>query len=252
MSLIVEQATGPISIQDLGRTGRMHEGVPPGGAAVRTLLIAANREAANRDDAPALEVSGQVTVRAERRVELATPDGARILDPGEVMTVTSFGWTYLAVRGGIAMPEVLGGRGALPGVLVRKGDRLDVSGERPVRFARPPALAGGPVRVMPGPDLDAFTPDALAVLCSTKFKALTTARSGVTLVGGSIPRRPDVRERSRPMVRGAIEVPADGRPIVLGPDHPTTGGYPVIAVIASEDLDGVYSLGAMEWLTFTT
>ena len=50
------------------------------------------------------------------------------------------------------------------------------------------------------------------------------------------------RERSRPMVRGAIEVPGDGAPIVLGPDHPTTGGYPVLAVIAERDLGSLFAI----------
>ena len=120
MSLVVTKAAGAISIQDLGRTGHMHEGVPPGGAIVRALLVAANREAANRDDAAALEVFGVVTVRAERTIKVAMPDAARMLDAGEELTVSSPRWTYLAVHGGIAAPEVLGGRGALPGERVKK------------------------------------------------------------------------------------------------------------------------------------
>lgn len=47
---------------------------------------------------------------------------------------------------------------------------------------------------------------------------------------------------TRPMVRGAIEVPRDGMPIVLGPEHPTTGGYPVIGVIASDNLDRFFAI----------
>jgi allophanate hydrolase subunit 2 len=252
MSLVVEQATGPISIQDLGRRGHMHEGLPPGGAAVRTLLIAANREAANRDDAPALEVFGSLRVRAERRVEVATPDGARILEAGETTTVSSVRWTYLAVRGGISVPVVLGGRGALPGGRVHKGDRIDPAGEPPVRFARPPVLSRGFVRVIPGPDLDAFAPDALATLCAAPYKMTNPHRSGASLVGALITRVEGLRERSRPMVRGAIEIPGAGFPIVLGPDHPTTGGYPVLAVVASEDLDRVFAAEAGDPLQFTT
>jgi allophanate hydrolase subunit 2 len=241
MSLVIEQAAGPISIQDLGRPGHMHEGVPPGGAAVRALLVAANREAANRDDAAVLEVFGLLKVRAERRVEVATPNGACILDAGESMTVSSVSWTYLAVRGGIAAPEVLGGRGALPGVLVRKGDRIEPAGEAPVRFGRPPVLTEGPVRVQPGPDLDAFAPDALAVLCSAPYRMINAHRAGANLTGSRIPRIQGWRERSRPMVKGAIEVPGAGFPIVLGPDHPTTGGYPILAVVMTEDLDRVFA-----------
>lgn len=247
MSLVVEQAAGLISIQDLGRTGHMHDGVPPGGAAARTLLIAANREAANRDDAPAVEVFGLLRLRAERRVEVATPGGARILDGGETMTVHSITATYLAVRGGIAAREVLGGRGALPGVVVRRGDRLEPAGEPPVRFARPPTLGEGPVRVLPGPDSDAFAPDAIAMLCAAPYKVLPH-RAGAKLLGTLIPRT-ERSDHSRPMVRGAIEVPRSGMPIVLGPDHPTTGGYPVIAVVATADLDRVFAFQTVQFTT---
>jgi allophanate hydrolase subunit 2 len=52
------------------------------------------------------------------------------------------------------------------------------------------------------------------------------------------------------MVRGAIEVPRDGQPIVLGPEHPTTGGYPVIGVIASEDLGRFFATGVGRQVRF--
>jgi allophanate hydrolase subunit 2 len=62
------------------------------------------------------------------------------------------------------------------------------------------------------------------------------------LEGERIERRAEYVEQSRPMVIGAIEVPGDGAPIVLGPEHPTTGGYPVLAVIASDSLDAFHSV----------
>ena len=75
------------------------------------------------------------------------------------------------------------------------------------------------------------------------------ARTGARLRGERLPRRPDLAERSRPMVRGAIEVPGDGLPIVLGPDHPTTGGYPILAVVASEDLERVFGASRVQFTT---
>jgi allophanate hydrolase subunit 2 len=67
-------------------------------------------------------------------------------------------------------------------------------------------------------------------------------RVGTRLAGPALPRRADYRERSRPMVRGALEVPRDGQPIVLGPEHPTSGGYPVIGVIASAELGRFHAI----------
>lgn len=279
MSLVVVNATGPISIQDLGRRGHMHEGVPPGGAVVPTRLIAANREAANRDDAPGFEVYGLLTLRAETRIEIAKAgpgdlmgkrggrsfaraEGAMLLDVGDEVTIGATGWTYLAVRGGVAAPEVLGGRGSVAGLGARisatgvpgkgnvtKGDRVASAGESPVRFARPTELVERAVRVLPGPDLDAFEPGAIQALCREPYAVVMPARTGARLSGAAIPRVASYRARSRPMVRGAIEVPPDGLPIVLGADHPTTGGYPILAVVASEDLERVF---AFKQVRFTT
>jgi allophanate hydrolase subunit 2 len=111
--------------------------------------------------------------------------------------------------------------------------------------------AGGPIRVVPGPDTDAFAPDALDVLCGAPFTISPTSdRVGTRLVGPALPRRATWRERSRPMVRGAIEVPGDGQPIVLGPEPPTTGGYPVLAVIAHTELGALFALRAGAPVTF--
>jgi allophanate hydrolase subunit 2 len=257
MSLVIETMVGAATIQDLGRHGHMHEGVPPGGAAVPTLLVAANREAANRDDAPAIEHFGMLVVRAEARIEVATPHGARILEAGEPYKVASPTWSYLAVRGGVLAPEVLGGRGSVVGLdhaarmtgALRAGARIAAADELPVKFARPPALAAGPLRVVPGPDLDAFGADALATLCRAPYKVASAARTGALLDGARIPRVAGYRERSRPMVKGAIEIAGGGVPMVLGPDHPTTGGYPILAVVASDDIERVFASASVQFTT---
>ena len=98
------------------------------------------------------------------------------------------------------------------------------------------------IRVLPGPDLDAFDPRALDVLASSYRVRPDSDRVGTRLAGAAIPRVAGYLERTRPLVRGAIEVPGDGQPIVLGPEHPTTGGYPVIGVVASEDLDALHAV----------
>jgi allophanate hydrolase subunit 2 len=98
------------------------------------------------------------------------------------------------------------------------------------------------IAVIAGPDFDAFAASALTILASTGYTVLAASnRVGTRLDGPALPRtdRPDV---TRPMVRGAIEVPRDGQPIVLGPEHPTTGGYPLIGVIAYEDLGPFFAI----------
>ncbi len=237
---------GLVTVQDLGRPGRMHEAVPPGGALVPALLVAANRRAGNPDDAAAIEVLGKIRLRVGAECAIATDTRAPVaLRAGEELELASepHRVTYVAPRGGVVAPVVLGGRGALVcaalGPILRTGDVVSIGDAfDPIPRAIAELDLEAPVRVIPGPDRDAFAPEALAVLCSAPYRVLPASdRVGTRLAGPTLPRRTGFVERSRPMVRGAIEVPADGQPIVLGPEHPTTGGYPLLGVVASADLD---------------
>jgi biotin-dependent carboxylase-like uncharacterized protein len=249
MTVTVVRAVGLVTIQDLGRPGHMHEAVPPGGALATDRLIAANRAVHNPDDAPALEVLGQLVVRAEQPIDVASDTlAARTLAAGDELAIASEPRrvAYLAIRGGIAAPRLFGGRGALVsaglGGVVRAGQRLATAQLARVRPPAAPEQPAGPIRLVPGPDPDHFAPGALDALVSGDFRVLPTSdRIGTRLDGPALPRtqRP---EASRPMVIGAIEVPHDGKPIVLGPEHPTTGGYPIIAVVARPDLGRLFAI----------
>ena len=250
MTLAVRRALGLITIQDLGRPGRMHEAVPRGGALVRERLIAANRAAGNPDDAAALEVLGALTIRAERAHVVATDTtAARTLATGAELVVTSEPRrvAYLAVRGGIAAPLVLGGRGALLcaglGGLVRSGQQLDADAHVAGSAVPPPdELPDAPIRLVAGPDPGQFLPGALDQLLAASYRVSPSSnRVGTRLEGPAVPRSA-APEVSRPMVIGAIEVPGDGAPIVLGPEHPTTGGYPIVAVVVRADLGRLFSI----------
>ncbi len=303
MSLAIVRAAGLVTIQDLGRPGRMHEAVPPGGALVPELLVVANRAANNPDHAAAIEVIGRLVVRAERAVTVATDrTPARQLAPGDELVLDSEPRrvAYLALRGGVSAPLVLGGRGTLLcaglGGLLRTGGHIAVDGEPTHHALAPHAdIAGdpdslgdagavpevdraapldapeddeleppdldpriavfghaGPIRVIPGPDRDAFAAGALDALCAAPYHISPASdRTGTRLAGAALPRRPDYAEVSRPMTCGAIEVPRDGMPIVLGPEHPTTGGYPVIAVIAWIDLGRFFATRIGGTVSFT-
>jgi len=259
MSLVVVRAAGLVTVQDLGRPGRMHEAVPPGGALVQGRLIAANRAVQNPDDAPAIEVLGNLVIRAEQALEVATDTTSRrTLAAGDELAVASEPRrvAYLAVRGGISAPLVLGGRGTLLcaglGGLVRAGQRFTGAALAEVTSApRPAEPATGPIRLVVGPDPDHFAPGALELLVSSEYRVLPSSnRVGTRLDGPALPRT-GAPEASRPMVIGALEVPRDGKPIVLGPEHPTTGGYPVIAVVAHEDLGRLFSIRLGGTVRFT-
>ena len=243
---------GLATIQDAGRPGRMHEGIPPGGALVPELLARANAAARNAPGEAAIEVLGEVTVMARDAHWLGADDGiGRFLAAGERWRMRAQGQRvrYVALRGGIDVPCRLGGRGTLlvaglgglEGRPLRKGDALAAGGaaERLDRLADPPD-PGVPIRVVPGPDLERFTGGALEALLASAF--VISARSdrvGLRLTGHVLARADGDAAVSGPMVRGAIQVPASGDPIVLGPDHPTTGGYPVLATVVRADTGAI-------------
>lgn len=266
-------APGPLAcVQDLGRPGLAHLGVTGSGAADRRSHALANRLVANPDSAATVEVTlggfaarvcgGDTDVAVTGADAAARIDGiaighnsvARIRD-GQLIALGTPATglrSYLAVRGGIDVPAVLGSRSfdSLAGLgpaPLRAGDRVAV-GRPAATFPHvdlaPVAAVGGVVtlRVLAGPRRDWFDdPDAL--LRHRWVVSGQSDRIGLRLTGDPLaPRWPDRQLPSEGTVRGAIQVPPSGQPVILGPDHPVTGGYPVIAVVADADTDVVAQL----------
>jgi allophanate hydrolase subunit 2 len=227
----------------------MHEGVPPGGPIVPELMARANAGVLNSPGETAIEVFGSLTLRALVPSVVASDDAsARSLLAGQAWKISSDRARvgYAAVRGGIEVARVIGGRGTLLvagfgghlGRPLRTGDHL-VVGRAPECRDPPPAVPAGDsaIRLVPGPDLERFDREAMEVLLGSAFVvSVRSDRIGTRLVGPALVRADDDSAVSAPMVRGAIQVPVSGDPIVLGPDHPTTGGYPVIATVLRDDI----------------
>ena len=243
-------------VQDGGRPGRMAQGVPPGGPLAPTLLARANVAVGNSPDAPAIELLSAIEVAWEGDAAsiaeglAATDDGApfALREPQNVAPRPGWRVGYLAVAGGFDVPVVLGGRGTLlvagigghHGRSLRAGDRLPVGRqERAPGVDVAPAVPlpplpdlAAPVPLRWGPDVHRFDARAREQLLTAAYR--TTAsfdRTGLRLAGPAVPRLDGDGGRSAPMVAGAVQVTAAGEVIVLGPDHPTTGGYPVVAVL---------------------
>ena len=252
----IEKVVGPARIEDLGRPGRLAQGIPRGGALVPEALARAQRAVGNRDDSAGIERCGAMTLRALTPVVLGDDEEAvHRLAAGEART---FGWDgtrrvrYLVPHGGIDVPLVHGARGLVSatglggfeGRALAAGDTLRVGaaeGSSERRSGPPDELDDeGPIRVVPGPDL----PSSFAWLVGSAFRVSPTSdRSGTRLEGPAGPWPAEAwPAATTPMVPGAIELPRAGQPIVLGPDHPTTGGYPVIGVVASWDLGRFHRL----------
>jgi biotin-dependent carboxylase-like uncharacterized protein len=236
------------TVQDGGRSGYLHAGVPPSGPLDPTAHAAANLAVGNPPGAAALEIplsslrvvlSGAVAVSIDGAP--ATQHEGELVVPSCERAVR-----YLALAGGIDVPVVLGSRatllsarlGGVEGRALRAGDVLRIApGARAVNVPHAPSVQapgdGAVLRVRPGPHVGRFPAGALEHLLGQPW--LVSARSdrvGTRLEGAAVPRQRDDRLPPCPMVRGAMQVTTDGTPIVLGPDHPVTGGYPVLAVVS--------------------
>ncbi|MGW4651469.1 5-oxoprolinase subunit C family protein [Kitasatospora sp. NPDC004289] len=258
---------GPLTtVQDLGRRGVAHLGVPRGGALDEPALRAANRLVGNPEGAAGLETTlGGVALRAVGRVVVAVTGapaavrvggraaawGAAVAVPdGAVVEVGPAAYgvrSYLAVAGGVAVEPVLGSRSAdllsgLGPAPLTAGQLLPVGapvspppGDGLAVLPAPPAELV--LRLLPGPRADWFAPAAFTLLARARYEvAAASNRIALRTEGPPLPRLRTDELPSEGMVLGAVQVPPDGRPVVFLADHPTTGGYPVIGVVPPADL----------------
>ncbi|MFF7392794.1 biotin-dependent carboxyltransferase family protein [Streptomyces scabiei] len=267
-ALVVVRAGALTTVQDRGRPGHAHLGVPRSGALDAPAAALANRLVGNAPDAAVLETTlSGCSVRPRSPVTVAVtgapgpvtvdgrpaPWGAPVRVPGgallDIGPARSGVRGYLAVCGGVAVEPVLGSRSTdlLSGLgpppltdgtvlpLGRPGRphaRVDV-----VPHPAPPSELV--LRVTLGPRDDWFTDAALRTLTRHPYAVSSASnRIGLRTEGPALERSRAGELPSEGMVLGAVQVPPDGRPVVFLADHPTTGGYPVIAVVHPADLPG--------------
>lgn len=254
------------TVQDLGRPGHAHLGVPRSGALDGPAAELVNRLVGNAPEAAMLETTlNGCTVRPRSTVTVAvggapcrvTVDGrpvawgapvhvpaGALLDVGAAVSGVR---SYVGVSGGIAVEPVLGSRSTdllsglgpppltdgavLPlGRPTRLHARVDVAPQ-----AAPPTELV--LHVTPGPRDDWFTPEAVHVFTSRAYRVSPASnRIGLRTEGPALERALTRELPSEGVVLGAVQVPPDGRPVVFLADHPTTGGYPVISVVRATDL----------------
>jgi len=122
----------------------------------------------------------------------------------------------------------------------RTGDMLPIGTDivdAPSSEAATPSMDQRPLRVLGGPRTDWFASGAISNLTSAGWIVATSSnRVGIRLTGPALERSKTAELPSEPTLPGAIQVPPDGQPIILGPDAPVTGGYPVIGVLATDQL----------------
>ena len=268
--------SGPLTtVQDEGRIAQAAIGIGRSGACDRASYRLADRLVGN-DGAAALEVTlGGLVVRADSDVTVVTTGAHCPGSPHNAPVLLRAGSTlrlgppptglrtYLAVRGGIDVPAVLGSRSTdllsgLGPAPVRSGDRLPVAAPGApspgvdVAPVAEPEGGGVVVPVGPGPRRDWFSDEAWDSLLSQPYTVSSDSnRVGVRLEGEPLERRRTGELPSEGMVRGALQMPPSGTPVLFLADHPVTGGYPVIAYVVDSHVDRCAQLRPGQTLRFT-
>ncbi|MFC8919747.1 biotin-dependent carboxyltransferase family protein [Streptomyces sp. NPDC057116] len=262
----VVRAGALTTVQDRGRPGHAHLGVPRSGALDPYASALVNRLVGNDADAAVLETTlDGCAVRPRCAVTVAvggapcpvTVDGrpvawgapvrvpaGAVLEAGAAVRGLR---SYVAFAGGVAADPVLGSRSTdllsgLGPAPLRDGTVLPL-GPAPGAAAAPGAVPwpGPPgelvLHVRLGPRDDWFTRAALHTLATRAYRVSPASnRIGLRTEGPPLERAVAGELPSEGMVLGAVQVPPDGRPVVFLADHPTTGGYPVVAVVRERDL----------------
>ena len=274
MEVIEVQDGGLLTtVQDLGRYGYQRYGVPVAGALDQFALRVGNALVGNREGDAGLEITlagPSLRVLADTVISITGAD----LDPrldGEPVAMwraivlpqggtLSFSGVldgvraYLAIAGGADVPLVLGSRstytrsrlGGLEGRALMPGDRLSAVGEEPVNQVQGRKLPKEQVpsyghnhtlRVVPGPQDDAFGQEGLQTFLSASYTVTPQSdRVGYRFQGPQIRHKEGADIVSDGIPFGAVQVTGDGMPIVLLADRGTTGGYTKIATVISVDL----------------
>jgi biotin-dependent carboxylase-like uncharacterized protein len=266
MTKLVVSSIGPASsVQDRGRYGAQRYGLVPSGAMDQLALAAANTLLGNDPFAACVEIgpfTASFTARdgtvhialagAERSADIAGRamgmNSSMTMAEGETLTLgfaKGAAFSYLAIEGGIDGGAMFGSRsvnqraglGSPYPRPLQTGDELSAtsaSGAAEHRIELP--APSGPIRVVWGPQDDEFSDEARQLFIGSEWKiSATSDRMGYRLEGPVIEHLHGHNIVSDGTVRGSIQVPGNGAPIVLMPDRGTTGGYPKIATVISAD-----------------
>lgn len=273
-TLVIVRAGIHTTVQDAGRPGYRALGVPVSGALDPVALQLVNAVVGNAPTIGALEmlysgITFEVSGGSARIAVAGTDalihhlDGSTTplatwrsvtLAPGERVRVGTPGKTaaaYVAVEAGFAIPRVLGsvatlvqgGLGGFKGRALLDGDVLPLAASHAqprdeLTFAaRPIVEQPALLRVMPGPQHDAFSSRAYERLFNERYIVTPASnRTGLRLTGAPLEHSAGHDLLSEGVATGSVQVPGSGQPVLLVGDHPTVGGYPKIATVISADL----------------
>lgn len=260
------------TVQDLGRYGYLKYGVPISGAMDSFSMVAANLLVGNSPNAACLEITligpefqaladTQIAITGGRiSVEINGEEASMwqtlTVHKGDFVSlgkVESGCRCYLSIRGGINTPMILGSRstyvrgrfGGIEGRQLKTGDVIEGFSAPLLKagFKMPESLMPNftnnfTVHVVLGPQADMFAERGIENFLSNHYKVTVESdRMGYRLEGPAIEHKGKAEIVSDALLPGAIQVPRNGKPIIIMKDAQTTGGYPKIAVVVTPDLD---------------
>ena len=273
--------TGPFAtIQDLGRNTAIAEGIGPSGAMDRLSLRRGNRLVGNPDSAAGIEFTGaplKIEIGRDALIAVTGADGVltRNVTPLpsdwaepvcegdliEALPSPSGMWRYVAISGGLDVPEILGSRstdlkngfgGVEAGRALRQGDLLPLGFEDPemdtwrqmvrhwggIGAKAPDTSSAAPaIRIMVAREYDAFTSKAQAEVWTADWQVGPKSnRQGYRMAGPVLRTEPPLSLLSYGLIPGTIQVPQAGQPIVQLAEANTCGGYPRLGVVIEADL----------------
>jgi KipI family sensor histidine kinase inhibitor len=258
--LRVDAVRGIALIVDGVALRSLHQGVAPGGPLLPQAAMRANAAVGNDASCSLLERIGDLTLSLSPRMRtrrIANEHGdVTTLSPGESITLpwrSSARVGYIAIEGGLDVPHVLGGRGTLlsiragglDGRPLRKADciALGEPSSRPTPKVDAPK-ASTTFSLVPCSDFPSERARIASMLTSNLKVAHSSDRTGTRIVSDAPHLHVDANPAriSLPIVRGSVQLTPAGELIVMGPDHPITGGYPLIGYVAGDDLEALFAL----------
>jgi biotin-dependent carboxylase-like uncharacterized protein len=266
-TITFNNTAGFLTLQDQGRIGYANIAVPTSGAFDQKSHQLANRLIGNFPNACAIEslrgsfefsTDSELVISATGAPTSVQIDGREhemfrsiFVPAGSVVSVSpgSIGMrTYLAIRGGIVGNQIMGSSsydelsqiGTPP---IKPGDKFSVENKVAGSITGdyiPGSVITGlntvELEAMPAPRWSGFSNSD--ILFRSEYQVTSSVnRVGLRLSGPALVWNSESRLASEGVVNGAIQIPVDGMPLIFGPDHPTTGGYPVVAVVSRNSLD---------------
>ena len=265
------------TFQDLGRKNLYHIGIPFSGAMDNRNFILANAIAGNKENTPVIEfayqgpllkfkgekinfnITGNVSfnlIKKEEQIEGNCYENYT-LEEGDQLDILSTNksvYGYFAISGnfevqfqwGSCSTNTKANVGANDGKKIEKDQLIEILDTHSHNSKRKLEYVSSKIeyiRVIKGTNFNYFSDEGKKFFFEKEFKVTKlTDRMGMRLEGPKIENIIDTNIKSEGIIKGVIQVPADGNPIIMFSDHGTIGGYPKIGVVISSDYDKLVQL----------